>query len=690
VPSTQGFLLPMSVTTPPDFALLHARRESGRDRSRRTVLWMMGFAVLIVAAVMALLWYLNSFETEEEERRRGADAQWLEQVVQFHFRRLEDDLQVLARQAALDGAPSHERAGQGGASATGGLLWRQNGVVLDHGWVQQDSTKKTVLAPALWSHQWSESGANQQSLSTLQDIARGLRRSTYAGPMRTAAGEVTDTVWLAVPYFDGGRFEGMYVVAVSLKNALDAVVPPWFLRSQAVRLVADDAAGTGQTAPQRYRALMNLPGTDLMVEVVPQEAQASAVPRVFFLVALLFLLGMLVSLAALRRDFVKRQQVQQQLEAEVTLRTAMESSVTTGLRAWDMQGRVLYVNEAFCAIVGYSAFELIGARAPLPYWPPDQTDELHLLHSEIITQGTSRQGVEAEFQHRDGRRIDVLIHEAPLNAADGTQLGWMSSVVDISERKRAQQLAALQQEKLEASGRLVAVGEVASTLAHELNQPLGALSSFASGLLNRLRDGNIRPEEIEPVVQRMATLAERAGGVIQRVNAFARKRELQLQRVDVGALLRRVVAGAQEQHTAQASLHSPVAPVWVQADALLLEHLVSNLCSNAMDWALKGSGPALVRVALVEQRDAQASSVILSVADSGPGVPASDQARIFDAFYSTKDGGMGMGLAICRSIVEAHHGRIEVGRDSALGGALFTVHLPLAAPASPLPAADAP
>lgn len=669
----------MTPPTPPDFALLHARQPRGRDRSRRAMLWMMGVAVLIVAAVMALVWYLNSFETEEEERRRGADAQWLEQTVQFHFRRLEDDLHTMARQAALDGTDDVFPPGRGGDGPSGGQLWRQAGVVLAHGWVRPIGPDAPQgQAPELWRSQHEAHAGNRQALNTLQDIASGLRRSTYAGPMRTASGAITDTVWLAVPYFDGGRYRGIYVAAIALQPALDALLPPWFLRDQAVRLVADD----GEEAPalQRYRALVNLPGTDLTIEVVPQGPQASPVPRVFFVVALLFLLGMLVSLAALRRDLAKRAQVQQLLEAEVTLRTAMESSVTTGLRAWDMDGRVLYVNEAFCAMVGYSAFELIGAKAPLPYWPADQTDELHMVHDAVISQGTSNQGIEVQFQHRDGHRIDVLIHEAPLNAADGTQLGWMSSVVDISERKRAQQLAAMQQEKLEASGRLVAVGEVASTLAHELNQPLGALSSFANGLLNRLREGNIRPDEIEPVVQRMAALAERAGGVIQRVNAFARKREMRLQQVDLAALLRRVVANAQEQHSAQASLHSPVAPVWVRADALLIEHLVNNLCSNAMDWSLKGSGRPQVRVALQEQAGAGSASVVLSVADSGPGVAAADQARIFNAFYSTKDGGMGMGLAICRSIVEAHHGRIEVGTDTALGGALFTVHLPLAEP----------
>ena len=165
------------------------------------------------------------------------------------------------------------------------------------------------------------------------------------------------------------------------------------------------------------------------------------------------------------------------------------------------------MNPAFCSLVGYSAAELLGRSAPMPYWPADHADEIQLVHRKIINLGTSDEGVEVQFQHRDGRFIDVLIHEAPLTAVTGESLGWMSSVLDISERKRAQRMAASQQDKLEASGRLVAVGEVASTLAHELNQPLGALSSFANGLLHRLRGGTITLADMEPVVVRMAALA---------------------------------------------------------------------------------------------------------------------------------------------------------------------------------------
>jgi two-component system sensor histidine kinase DctS len=327
-------------------------------------------------------------------------------------------------------------------------------------------------------------------------------------------------------------------------------------------------------------------------------------------------------------------------------------------------------------MVGYAPQELIGRSNPFPYWPVDQIDLLERMHRGIIAQGTSGEGLEAQFQHRNGHLIDVLIHEAPLTAGGGEQLGWMSSVLDISERKRAQRIAAQQQERLEASGRLVVIGEVASTLAHELNQPLGALSSFANGLLNRLNDGSIGLPEMQVVVERMARLAERAGRIIKRVNAFARQRELSRQRVDLAAFLDRVLSQFVEDQLSAPVWSTPADAVWVDADELLLEHLVSNLVGNAQDWAAKSGQRQQVSVELTA--DLVQRLAVLSVADTGPGVSEDEVPNIFNAFFSLKEGGMGMGLAICRSIVEAHHGRIEVSRDPLLGGARFTVLIPLA------------
>jgi two-component system, LuxR family, sensor histidine kinase DctS len=665
--------------TPADFALLRQHKRWGMERSRWTLVWLVGLLLLLLGSVVTLVLYLENFEREEEQRRRAADAQWLEQSVQFHFRRLADDLIVLAKQVSvLEDAP--RQPSRHTVMVQGGLLWRQPGVIVSHGWISSSPRHPSnAQRTQRWQADWAVHPINAESLDSMREIARGLRRAAYAGPMLLPDASPTDVVWLAVPLYERGSFVGNYVAAISMSRAVQALVPDWFHQSQSVRLLLEGSEFL-QSGPQSnslYRASMNLPGVDLFLEVVPRETQHATVPRIFFLVAVLFLTGMLVSLYMLRRDFEKRQRIQAQLQAEVALRTAMENSATIGLRAWDMNGKILYVNEAFCRMVGYRDTELLGKSAPLPYWPADQMSELHLIHRTIIAQGTRGEGVEVQFQHRDGHLVDVLIHEAPLNTLNAEQLGWMSSVQDISERKRALRMAAKQQEKLEASGRLVAVGEVASTLAHELNQPLGALSSFSSGLLNRLREGNITLHELEPVVARMVALAQRAGGIIQRVNAFARKREMSRHRMNLTPTVRRVLSGVTKPPVLQLSLQvlDGHEPLWVDADELLIEHLVSNLVGNAMDWAAVGGRSPAVRVEL--SHDDTQGMAVLVVSDSGPGVALEDHASIFNAFFSTKDGGMGMGLAICRSIVEAHHGRIDVDSDPDLKGARFTVYLPL-------------
>ena len=678
---------PLPPDLPFDFALLQQTTRSQSGRNRWALLWWLGLLLLTVGSLVTLVLYLNSVEAEEEARRGRADALVVEQATQFHFRRLEDDLMALARKVVTNpetpppGAP--QRKG-GEPQVEGGHLWREPGVVLSHGWIAAGAPSAARGMPQRWRVDRSAHVENAELLDSMGDIARGLRRSAYAGPMRNADGTLTSVVWLAVPFYERGKFAGNYLAALSMDHAAPALAPDWFEPQQKMRLLVDDLAPASTRNPWAgsHIASMNLPGTDLFLEVSPRSAQPATAPRIFFLVALLFLLGMFVSLFALRLDFVKRQKIQAILQAEVALRSAMENSVTMGLRAWDRKGKILYVNAAFCRMVGYKATELVGKFAPLPYWPVDQFDELRQVHHLIIAQGTQGAGVEVQFQHRNGRLVDVLIHEAPLNTASGERIGWMSSVLDISERKRAQRMAALQQDKLEASGRLVAVGEVASTLAHELNQPLGALSSFANGLLNRLRGDNITMDEMVPVVARMAGLAERAGGIIQRVNAFARQREIVLQRLDMVTFLRRVVAGTAEPHGSHVSLVDPDAPIWIDADELLFEHLINNLVGNALDWAHRGGRPAQVRVTVAH--DAARGMATMVVADTGPGVSDDDRTHIFNAFFSTKDGGMGMGLAICRSILEAHHGRIDVGHDPDLGGARFTIWLPLALDPAPV------
>lgn len=666
-----------------DFDLLQRPAGTGAGRGRRATRWLLGLLLMLVVAVVSLVIYLQRFETEEDLRRQTADAQWLEQGARFHFRRLEDDLQVLAHRTRE--SPGEE-VGFPLSAVNAGLLLREPGVVQVQGWLpaQPDAPADRPIARQLLAD--AADPVNAEMLAVMQDVASGLRKPAYAGPMRAVgqSGQADDAVvvWLAVPLFDEGRFSGSYLARLSLWQAVNAFVPVWFKDQHEIRLLDELQRTSAGVLDERNRqATLDLPGTDLALQVRTTTADAPTVPRTFFLVAVVCLLGMLGALYALRLDFHKRQRVERALQAQVALRSAMENAATIGLRAWDRQGRILYVNRAFCRMVGFEPDELLGRSAPMPYWPPHQAAELDMLHRDVIAQGTEEVGIEVQFQHKAGQLVDVLIHEAPLNSADGQSLGWMSSVLDISERKRAERSAARQQQKLEASGRLVAMGEVASTLAHELNQPLGALSGFANGLLNRLRQGRLSDAELIGVVERMEQLSVKAGRIVQRVSAFARRREMSRQPLELGTFVRRVVEPLQRQRPAVLQLVLPAQPMWIEGDALLLEHALLNLVSNAEHWAAQGSCPPRVRVSVARANSAE-PAVELEVADSGPGVPAEERDQVFSAFFSGKDGGMGMGLAICRSVVEAHQGHIEVGTSTALGGASFRLVLPLMAGAA--------
>ena len=673
-----------------DFELLNRLERGSVGRGRKATWWLLGLLLMLAVSVVALVLYLQTFEAEEEQRRKTADSQWLEQAARFHFRRLEDDLQVLAHRTRDASQPASVDAQLEAIQA--GLLLREPGVVLAHGWLPAGvALNASAIGQALQTDAARQPG-DAEMLAVMQDVARELRRPAYGGPLLMDSAQPGAApryrVWLAVPIFDRGVFSGNYLARLSLEQAVKAFVPAWFTDSHDVALMSEPELTQARRDPlQPDHAFLELPGIDLALQVRATRSDSPTVPRTFFLVALVCLSGMLAALYALRRDFSKRQNIESQLKAQVALRMAMENAVTIGLRAWDRQGRILYVNRAFCRMVGFEPHELIGRQSPLPYWPTDGAAEMDLIHRDVTSQGTDQAGVEVQFQHKHGDLVDVMVREAPLTSASGEALGWMSSVIDISERKRAERMAARQQERLEASGRLVAMGEVASTLAHELNQPLGALSGFANGLLNRLRHGRLNDDELLRVVARMEQLSAKAGRIIQRVNAFARRREMSRQRIDANAFLRRVVEPIQRQRPGLIHLRLANRPVWIEADALLLEHAVLNLLHNAEYWAQQGERSPLVQVTL----DDGATHCAVSVSDSGPGVAPDQRDQVFNAFFSGKDDGMGMGLAICRSVVEAHHGSIDVIPAHELGGACFTVKIPkLALYASTTTAPDSP
>lgn len=658
-----------------DFTLLELEPASPLAWNRRAMIWLGGMLLLVAVSIAGLALFLRSVEAEDANRRRVADAQWLDQTLRFHFRRLEGDLMARARQSQQGSEAANSQADP--AVLKAGQLWRTAGVILFHAWMPAARQADVAHWPAEMRAAARDPEA-AQALRAMLATTDALQRPAYAGPLPQNGARGRHTLWVAVPQFDQGRFVGDHVAAVQFEQALASIIPPWFSQDHDIQLHPE--WGTNTPSPRSDDGAtsvpIHLPGIQLSLDVRALAPQVALAPRLFFGVALLCLLAMVAALYALWRDTSRRQRAEAQLQTQRVLRQAMEQAVMLGLRAWDTQGRLLYVNQAFCRLVGWQAEDLLHTTGPMPYWPGEPGGEVTQLKAHLADATAQQIGVEMQWRHRDGHLLDVIVHAAPLSLPDGTVVGWMDSALDLTERKRIERRAARQQEMLEASGRLIAVGEVASTLAHELNQPLGALSSFANGLLNRVQQQSITLDEVRPVVERMARIADKAGRVIQRVNAFARRQDMNRQPLDLVPFVGRVVGQLPVPEGLRLHWHvtDEDDALSVPADALLLEHALHNVVLNATEWARKTTEES----PRVEVRLRHAEGMVgIQVADNGPGVPEDQVHTIFDAFASGKDGGMGMGLSICRSIIEAHRGRIDVARSDELHGAQFTLWLPL-------------
>jgi two-component system, LuxR family, sensor histidine kinase DctS len=435
-------------------------------------------------------------------------------------------------------------------------------------------------------------------------------------------------------------------------------------------------------------SLLDLPGVALQLKATNLKGIARFIPN--FLTTLVFALGALLvaTLVLLLQDVRKRLAVQRALQQQNALRKAMEDSLVTGLRARDMAGYITYVNPALCQMVGFSAKELIGRGPPMPYWAPEALPEYQARHANLLAGRISKEGFETVFMRKDGTRFPVLIFEAPLLNAQGKQKGWMSSVVDATQQRQVEAVARQQQEQLAQQARLATMGELSSSLSHELNQPLAAISSYATATLNMVNSGMASTTDIQDGLSRISRQAQRAGQVIRSVHDFVRRKNPVREVIDLRAVLNGVyplidLQAKQSQVQVNTKLGQYVPDVL--ADRLMIEQVMLNLTRNAVD-AMKTLPSAqrhmTIEVHSHEKGAAPNGEVIRTtrfvVSDHGPGITEAVGSQVFSAFFSTKSDGMGMGLAICRSVVEAAHGSLwfENRPFEAGGGCQFIVELP--------------
>jgi len=259
-----------------------------------------------------------------------------------------------------------------------------------------------------------------------------------------------------------------------------------------------------------------------------------------------------------------------------------------------------------------------------------------------------------------GRRWVRAIYVPDHNAQGGVD-GYYAIVIDISERKQAEEIKRRHMAELAHAYRLATAGELATELAHELNQPLTTINNYSEACLRMLTTGEINRTEVYDILERISQQAHWAADVVRRLRQFVGPREPQFATYDVARLVTEVMQLAEADARAQdtpITLDVEQGLPKVRVDAILIQQVVLNLVRNALD-AMQPCPPDQRHLTLTARRMA-ANQVQFSVRDTGPGVPPSLAEHLFEPFHSTKKDGMGMGLAISRSIVEAHGGKLDM------------------------------
>jgi PAS domain S-box-containing protein len=500
------------------------------------------------------------------------------------------------------------------------------------------------------------------------------------------------------------------------------------------------------------------------------------------------------------------------------------------MRALDMNGRITYVNAAFCQMTGWSEAELVGRTPPFPYWPDEDRELLAARLEDELNGRTIQGGFQVRVKRKDGTLFDARLYVSPLVDARGHQTGWMTSMTDITEptrireqlqasherfttvlealdasvsvaplgseellfanklyrlwfggraaghlqmvvqagmseaphpsdeplddvdafvglptnsltsatsenaeifvpelgkwlevrsrylnwvdgrlaqmviatditaRRDAEEQAALQAERAQTSSRLITMGEMASSVAHELNQPLTAITNYCNGLVTRIKSKQIAEEDVLAALDKTARQAQRAGQIIQRIRSFVKRSEPNRSLSDVSLIVSEALELAEielRRRNVRLSHYVAARLPELMVDPILIEQVLVNLLRNAaeaIENANRAPGRRSVELRVVPKQVNEQQVVEFAVTDSGQGLAPEVMERLYEAFFSTKPEGMGIGLNLCRSIVESHQGRMQaenIYNGSEVAGCRFSFWIPVSGTGSPTTAKDA-
>ena len=332
------------------------------------------------------------------------------------------------------------------------------------------------------------------------------------------------------------------------------------------------------------------------------------------------------------------------------------------------QGELLFANRSYRLWFGTDPkghAQLAGNALALPFLPADDGDDAVDSLSGMPTESITASGADPREVFVEPLKKWFDVRSRYLQWTDG-RLAQMLIATDITARRRIEEQASRQAERAQVTSRLVLMGEMASSVAHELNQPLAAITNYCNGMVSRVKAQTIGQDDLIAALVKTSRQAERAAQIIRRIRSFVKRSEPQRQRADARTLIDEVLelAGIElkRRNVALTTYVAQRLPP-LQCDPILIQQVVLNLLKNAaeaIDAAQLPPARRHVELRVVPHHTPDEGGVIeFSVTDQGPGVREDVLARLYEAFYTTKAEGLGIGLALCRSIVESHRGRMR-------------------------------
>ena len=818
------------------------QRQSPSLQDNLALLAPLASVLVFLVAVATALWYLRAEEIDREHDSVRRDVEYAHQQVRLRLLERQEQLMLLARDIV------NVQVGPVRFGERAERLLLEHPELLSLSWLDsQGVVIATHAGPSLLAWQRRQPGEPLRNVETENSfaLARDLKQPIYA---QAAAGTpVAPPLQLHVPLYNATRFTGDLLAEISLDGLMRYAVPVDIAGKYSISFLDRDGAVLAGAAlpeqdpprwigsagaPYRYDVPVSPVGNGLRLSAQAYRTSQGVVgSSLFWLVGALSVLTAWM-LVATSRHTRRRLQAQQALVAETNFRRAMENSILTGMRALDMQGRITYVNAAFCQMTGWSEAELVNQTAPFPYWPEADREALAARLDDEINGRTGPGGMQVRVQRRDGTLFDARMYVSPLIDARGEQTGWMTSMTDITEpnrireqlsasyerftivlesldasvsvaplgsaelvfanklyrqwfgaqaqghltlimeagappkttdvdqpqddvdsmaglpastlttaesgsaeifvpdlgkwlevrsrylnwvdgrlaqmviatditpRRLAEELSAAQAERAQSASRLITMGEMVSSVAHELNQPLTAINNYCNGMVTRIRAKQIDEAALLAALKKTSHQAQRAGQIIQRIRSFVKRSEPNRTASDVSAIVQEAVELVEielrRRHVRLTHRIEPrLPPLWV--DPILIEQVLVNLLKNAVeaiDHAQRPNARRNVGLRVAAVTVAGQPMVEFAVTDTGSGLSPEVLDRLYEAFFSTKAEGMGIGLNLCRSIIESHQGRMTADNlynGAEISGCRFSFWLPATAPpqAARLPPPDA-